>query len=109
MEKKFRILRIVAIIWKVLAWIVLVLSVLGGCANIVFGLMLGAGARNTNTALGLSAFGALGGVVVALIAIFFGVLYFVFLYAFAELVDVMLALEENTRATAEQLKNIAKA
>ena len=109
MEKKFKILRIVATIWKVLAWIVLVLSVLGGCANIVFGVMLGAGARNTGNALGLSAFGALGGVIIALVAIFFGVLYFIFLYAFAEIVDVMLALEENTRSTAEQLKNIAKA
>jgi hypothetical protein len=107
--KKFRILRIVAVIWKVLAWIVLVLSVLGGCANIVIGLTLGAGARNTGSALGLPAFGVLGGVVVALVAIFFGILYFIFLYAFAELVDVMLALEENTRSTAEQLKNIAKA
>jgi hypothetical protein len=29
------------------------------------------------------------------------------LYAFSELIDVMLALEENTRLTAEQLKSMA--
>jgi hypothetical protein len=39
MEKKFKILRIVATIWKVIAWIVLVVSVLGGCGSLVFGLM----------------------------------------------------------------------
>ncbi len=109
MQQKFRVLRIVAIIWKVLAWLVLVLSVLGGCGTVALGLMAGgsAAARNSDM-LGLGAGGVVGGVITALIAIFFGVLYFVFLYAFSELVDVMLALEENTRATAEQLKNITK-
>jgi hypothetical protein len=109
MEKKYRILRIVATIWKVLAWIVLVLSVLGGCLTFALGVMGGA-AASRNDALGLGLGGGLiGGGITALIAIFFGVLYFVSLYAFAELVDVMIALEENTRATAEQLKNIGKA
>ena len=105
MVKKFRVLRIVAVIWKVLAWIVLVVSILGGCGSLAMGLIGGASARNSDM-LGLG-LGALGGVVTALIAIFFGILYFVFLYAFAEIVDVMLALEENTRATAEQLKSMA--
>ena len=108
MQQKFRVLRIVAIIWKVLAWLVLVVSILGGCGSLAVGLLAGssAAARNTNL-LGIGAGGVLGGVVTAIIAIFLGVLYFVFLYAFAELVDVMLALEENTRATAEQLKSMA--
>ncbi len=107
MQQKFRVLRIVAVIWKVLAWLVLVLSILGGCGTLAMGLLAGGGASaRSSDMLGLG-LGALSGVVTALIAIFFGVLYFVFLYAFAELVDVMLALEENTRATAEQLKSMA--
>ncbi len=106
MEKKYKVLRIVATIWKVLAWIVLVLSVLGGCGTFALAVMGGAAARG-NTALGLGS-GLLGGGITALVAIFFGVLYFVSLYAFAELVDVMIALEENTRATAEQLKGMQK-
>ena len=106
MEKKYRVLRIVATIWNVLAWIVLVLSVLGGCGTLALGVLGGAAARS-NGVLGLGG-GLIGGGITALVAIFFGVLYFVSLYAFAELVDVMLALEENTRATAEQLKNMAK-
>lgn len=107
MVKKFRVLRIVAVIWKVLAWIVLVISVLGGCFTLAMGLIGGASAARSSDMLGLGLGGVVGGVVTALAAIFFGILYFVFLYAFAELVDVMLALEENTRATAEQLKTIA--
>ena len=106
MEKRYRILRIVATIWKVLAWIVLVVSVLGGCGTIALGALGGAAARSSD-ALGLGG-GLIGGAITALVAIFFGVLYFVSLYAFAELVDVMLALEENTRATADQLKNMQK-
>ena len=101
MQKKYKVLRIVATIWKVLAWIVLVVSVLGGCGTLALGVMGGAASRATNFGLGG---GLIGGLFAALIAIFLGVLYFVSLYAFAELVDVMLALEENTRATADQLK-----
>jgi hypothetical protein len=108
MEKKFKILRIVAIIWKVVAWITLVTSVLGGCGCIAMGLMTGSAARDINQALGLSAFGALGGVIVAVPLIFGGLFYFALLYAVAEMIDVVLALEENTRLTAEQLKNITK-
>ncbi len=104
MVKKFRVLRIVAVIWKVIAWIVLVASILGGCGTLVLGLMAGGAGASSNNALGAMLGGALGGAVTGLIAILFGILYFIFLYAFAELVDVMLALEENTRATAELLK-----
>ncbi len=109
MENKYRVLRIVATIWKVLAWIVLVVSVLGGCGSLAFGLM--AGGANTGVGGGGAAQllgGAIGGVISAVLAIFFGVLYFLFLYAFAELVDVVIALEANTRSTADQLKNLAK-
>ena len=101
MQKKYRVLRIVATIWKVLAWIVLVVSVLGGCGTLALAALGGAAARSTDFGLGG---GLIGGLFAALVAIFLGVLYFVSLYAFAELVDVMLALEENTRATADQLK-----
>jgi hypothetical protein len=101
MQKKYKVLRIVATIWKVFAWIGLVASVLGGCGTLALGVMGGAAARATDFGLGG---GLISGLIAALVSIFFGVLYFVSLYAFAELVDVGLALEENTRATAEQLK-----
>jgi hypothetical protein len=108
MEKKYRILRIVATIWKVLAWFVLAISVLGGCGSLALALFAGgAVSRGSEFGIGITG-GIVGGLVTALILIFIGVLYFLSLYAFSELVDVLLALEENTRATAEQLKNMQK-
>jgi hypothetical protein len=108
MQKRFGVLRIVATIYKVLAWIVLVIGVLGACGSIALGALPalgGAGARS----LGLGAGGLLGGVVMGLVAIFFAVLYFLLLYAFGEMVYLLIALEENTRLTAERLKEITKA
>ncbi len=114
MEKKFRVLRIVALIWKVIAWFFLVVSILGGCGTLVIALWAaqstGSISRGVSPALGLGIMGGvLGGVVTALVAIFIGMLYFISLYAFSELIEVMLALEENTRTTAEQLKTIQRA
>jgi len=110
MEKKYRALRVIATITKIVAWIFLVLGVLGSClygASVLF-LMGGTATRGTEFA-GLLGGGILGAVI-GIVSILFVVLFtFLPLYAFAELIDVMLALEENTRATAEQLKNITKA
>jgi hypothetical protein len=106
MEKKYRVLRVVATIYKVLAWILLVVSVLGGCGAIAFGVMAGGAGSSSNNALGPLLGGVVGGAISGLVAIFFGVIYFLFLYAFAELIDVALALESNTRATVEQLKTL---
>lgn len=108
MQRKFNILRIVAIIWKVIAWIILVSSILGGCGLIAVGFLSGSMAREVNQVLGQSLAGGLAGAMVGIGGILLGMLYFIFLYSFAELIDVLLALEENTRATAEYLKNTPK-
>jgi hypothetical protein len=108
-EKKFKILRIVAFVWKIVAWVILVISVLGGCGSLVMSLMAGNQLSRQTSALGLGMLGgAVGGIIIAVVAILVGLFYFISLYAVAEMIDVALALEENTRATAEQLKNIAK-
>ncbi len=103
MGNKFRVLRIVATIIKILAWIVLVLGVLGGCASLVLGLMGGAGTQRGGGAelaiLG-GLFGAFGGIVFIIISL----LQFLFLYAFGELISLLIALEENTRLAAERLQ-----
>ena len=108
MQKRYRVLRIVATIYKVIAWILLVVSVLGGCGAIAVGLLAGGAGSSSTNALGAMVGGVVGGAITGIVAIFFGVIYFLFLYAFAELIDVGLALEENTRATVEQLKTIQK-
>ncbi len=108
MQKKFRILRIVATILKIIAWIVLVLGVLGGCGTLVFGLMAGgASSRGGVGDFGPLA-GALGGAASGLVIIVIAFLYFVFIYAYGELINLLLALEENTRLTAERLQEMTK-
>ena len=110
MEKKFKILRIVAFVWKIIAWVILVISVLGGCGCLVMGLAMGDQLARTAREFGVASMTgtALSGAVAGIALGVSGILTFIPIYAFAEIIDVMLALEENTRATAEQLKNIAK-
>lgn len=108
MEKKFIVLRIVAFIWKIVAWVLLVLSVLGGCGILVTLVMAGNQFSRQASVPGLGLLGGAGGIVMAVVVILAGLFYFISLYAVAEIIDVMLALEENTHATVEQLKNIAK-
>ncbi len=104
MERKFRVLRIVATIVKVIAWIVLVVGVLGGCGTLVLGLLAGSsGPRGGGAEFGPLA-GLLGGAVSGLVVIVLALIYFLFLYAYGELIYLLLALEENTRLTAERLK-----
>lgn len=105
MEKKFRVLRIVGTVYKVLAWLVLAVGVLGGCLTLAGGFVGGASPRSE---LGPVA-GLLGGAFGGLVLIFITFVYFLFLYAFGDMIYLLLALEENTRLTAERLKETAKA
>ncbi len=104
MGNKFRMLRIVSTILKILAWLVLVLGVLGGCATLVLGLAGGSSARGEFGPLAGLLSGAVGGVVLIL----FALLYFLFIYAYGELISLLIALEENTRLTAERLQSMSK-
>ncbi len=107
MGNKFRVLRIVATIIKILAWIILVLGVLGGCASLVLGLMGGAATPRGGGA-GLAILGGLFGAFSGVVVIIFAALQFLFLYAWGELIYLLLALEENTRLTAERLQAMNK-
>ena len=109
MEKKFKVLRIVAFVWKVLAWVILVISVLSGCGCLVFGMMMGDQLARTTRELGVGMIGGtVTGVVAGAISVILGILVFLPIYALGEIIDVTLALEENTRAMAAQMKNSAK-
>ena len=103
MERKFRVLRIVASILKILAWIGLVLGVLGGCGTLTIGLLAGGSSPRE-----LGPLGILGGAVGGVVLILFALLYFLFIYAYGELISLLIALEENTRLTAERLKEPPK-
>lgn len=109
MEKRFRALHIVAGIFKIIAWITLVIGGLGGCLTIAVGGLLfvgGASARDASTALGITS--GIGGVATGIGIIIAVAIYFLFIYAFGELIYLLIALEENTRATADKLASLSK-
>lgn len=108
MQKKYGVLRIIATINKIIAWIVLVLGVLGGCVSLAVGVLPGLTAASSRTAPALLAGGLMMGLATGVGAIVISVIYFLVFYSFGELIYLLIDLEENTRATAEQLKNIAK-
>jgi hypothetical protein len=112
MEKRYRALRTIGTIYKVLAAIVAVitlLSILGLCATSILG---GVGQAAFSRGSGAGVFGGLfGGVLGALIFSVVGIIYggavSLTLYAVGEGIDLLLALEENTRITAMLLQRQA--
>lgn len=110
MEKKFRILRLIGTIWKILAWIVLIVglvssvgvllaSVFGGGIMGRFGLRPEQMPWWPPRTLGLA-----GGVAAFIASLIATVLYFLLLYAIGELIYLLLAIEENTRLAAQLIQ-----
>ncbi len=101
MGKKFTALRIVSVIFKVLAWIVAVFTIIGFIAMLVGGAamssMMGRGYGYGGYG-GMGALGAFGGIGMAFFILIYGAFMFVSLLAAAEMILVILAIEENTRA-----------
>jgi len=105
-EKRFRILRIIGTIYKILAWIILVVGTLSSLGILVAGLMGGAGmsqymGRDSQLA-GLMS-GVVGGLIAAVVSFILTLIYFVFVYGVGELIYLFLAIEENTRFTSAEL------
>lgn len=107
MEKKYRMLRLVATIYKFFAWVILVLGVLGACGALI-GSILGAGAAPRGGPTDFAALGVVGGIIGGVLILFYAAVVFLGLYAFSELVHLVIALEENTRLTAERLQEMIK-
>lgn len=101
MEKRFRALRTIGTLFKVLAWIELVLTILASLFVAIGGLVgsLGDSVVGQNVP-GLAAEGVLVALFAGAGALIIGVLYFLLLYAAAEGIYVILSIEENTRLTA---------
>jgi len=101
-RKKYKALRLIAVLIKIFAVIAGALLIIGGLVSIVAG-----AATSTSTSpsfpadAGPAAF--LGGAVVGLIMLVYGVFVFIFLYAYAEWMYVFMDIEENTRMTNEML------
>jgi len=109
MEKRYKALRIIGTLYKIFGTIVgviTVLVILSICATSVLG---GAGLRRFGHDMGLPAVfsGMLGGLILSVVAIIYGGGLAITLYAAGEAVYLLLALEENTRATAMLLQRRA--
>jgi len=102
--KRFGVLRLVGTLLKVLAWIVLVLFVLFA----IFAGIAGSTLPFLNTSIEtlspeLASIGTGGGILVGILSLIVGLIYFLLLYALGENVHLQVAVEENTRLTAALL------
>jgi hypothetical protein len=93
-EKKFKTLRTVSVILKVIAWAIAALTAIGFIALLVGGAAL---AQFGSRYGGMGAFGPFGAVGIAFYVLIIGLIWFVSILAGAELIMVILAIEENTR------------
>lgn len=104
--KRFGVLRLVGWVFKIIAWIVLVVSILFAIFTALAGgtglQLLGDSIPAANPLAGLLT-SAAGGVLAGLVVLLGGALYFLLLYATGESFHLQIALEENTRLTAALL------
>ncbi|MDT8899018.1 MAG: hypothetical protein ACPLUL_11680 [Thermanaerothrix sp.] len=93
MEKRFGALRVIGIIFKVLGVIVFLIALIAAVAALVGGAarMLGPG----DWRFMMRGLGVLGSLWILL----WGAISAVFLYGIGEVLDLLIAVEENTRAT----------
>jgi uncharacterized sodium:solute symporter family permease YidK len=104
MEKRFRALRIIGMVYKVFAFIVLALGILFGFIYLIFGLIGGASAMQRDASFG--AIGGVVGVIGGLAILIYAVIVFLILYGAGEAVFLALAVEENTRETNMLLRSL---
>ncbi len=94
-QKKYKALRVIAVVYKVLAFLV---GSLCGLAALV-ALFAGLSASSRRELFDVSPVLALGGIAGAFIYALIGTFWFVTFYSAAEWILVFLDIEENTRAT----------
>jgi hypothetical protein len=110
-ETRFKILRFVGTLWKIVAWIVLVVGILSSIGMLISGILGGAGLRDLFQSLTEGMIDELpawldwiGGVLLFFVSLVVTLIYFLLLYAGGELIHLFLAIEENTRLAYEQLQ-----
>jgi hypothetical protein len=103
--KRFGVLRFFGTLLKVIAWIVLILSILAAIGVALAGGSLvdslGPALGDQSGMAGIISVG--GGILAGLFILIFGLMYFLFLYVAGESIHLQLAVEENTRLTAALL------
>lgn len=91
MQPRFTALRIIGSIFRILGWLVMIVALIAGVLTIA------AGVLDTGDLFGLN---LRGGVVAGLLTLFYGLLSALALIGAGEVIYLLIAVEENTRATA---------
>lgn len=107
MSTKYAALKTIGVIYKVLAIIsavITVLLIIGVCGTAVLGGMAFGGlSRDFGGFLGSGVAGVIFGLIYSIVILIYGGGLSVTLYALGEMIDLVMALEENTRLTAQLL------
>jgi hypothetical protein len=96
MSRQFTALRGVGTIFKVLAWLSLIIGVLAAVGSLIFGFAL----TDQLGLPGIDLGGPMAGIAAFVVALVVAILYFLIFYAMGEVVYLFLCIEENTRRTA---------
>lgn len=110
MEKKFKALRFIGTVWKVLAWITLIIGVLSSVGMLLASIFGGGVLSQFGQQYGEMpwvswVFGLTGGIVAFGVSLIFTIIYFLLLYAVGEFIYLLLAIEENTRLTVQWIQS----
>lgn len=97
MDRRFTSLRVIGTVFKILAWITLILGLLAAIALLILGFTL-SGESGLLGIMDLN--GPLAGVAMFVVFTIIAVFGFLSLYAIGESVYLFLSIEENTRRTA---------
>ena len=116
MERRYRALRTIANIYRVLGYIVAVLTILSILAICGLSVIGGAGLQSVSRDLDLGinsrasgiAGSIVGGLLLSLVVLIYGGIVAISLIAFGEGIYLLIAVEENTRKTALLLQNQPK-
>ncbi len=104
MEKRFKALRTIGTVFKVIGIIVAVLTVLGALA--ACGLTIAGSSVTSEFSTSYSMMsGAFGGVLFGVLILLYGSIWALTMYGLGELVFLLIAMEENTRASAEAARS----
>jgi hypothetical protein len=96
MDRRFAALRVIGTIFKVVAWIVLILGLLAGVFVLVAGFLL----SGQLGLAGLDVGGPLAGIALFFVILIVSLFGFLSFYAVGESAYLFLSIEENTRRTA---------
>ena len=92
METKYKVLRLVATLYKILAWIFLVIGILGLPGGVIYGVVMGGQVQPM-------AYWVMMGLGTGLGSILGGVILYVLFMGMGQFIYVFLDIEDNTRKT----------